>query len=241
MLCDSDEDPEKERLYVDVMRAEGVAGVILATTSQALSHIRNLLGHNIPVVAIDRRIKDRRVDSVLVANANGAFLAIEHLLGLGHRRISMVSMRSIPTGRERQAGYLRALRKYGVRGSRRLIRLGVPKPEGGYRLACELLKLKPRPTALFVDNNMMMLGALEAIRESGLSVPEELSVVGFDDMPWATLLHPPLTVVSQPTHELGRKAVENLLERIDHPTRPVSHLRLIPKLIIRESSGAACA
>jgi LacI family fructose operon transcriptional repressor len=240
VLCDSDEDPEKERLYVDVMRAEGVAGVILATTSEALSHIRNLLAHNIPIVAIDRRIKDRRVDSVLVANAKGAFLAVEHLLSLGHRRICMVSMRSIPTGHERQAGYLRALRKYGVRGARSLIRLGVPKPEGGYKLARELLDLEPRPTALFVDNNMMMLGALEAIRESGLRVPEELSVVGFDDMPWATLLHPPLTTVAQPTNELGRRAVEDLLERLDQPNKPVSHVQLMPKLIIRESTAAAC-
>jgi DNA-binding LacI/PurR family transcriptional regulator len=240
VLCDSDENPEKERLYVDVMRAEGVAGVILASTSEASQHIRNLLAHNIPVVAIDRRIKDRRVDSVLVANAKGAFMAVQHLLDLGHRRIGMVSMRSIPTGRERQVGYLRAFRECGVRASRRLIRMGAPKPEGGYGLARELLRLEPRPTALFVDNNMMMLGALQAIRESGLSVPEELSVVGFDDMPWATLLNPPLTVVAQPTQELGRKAVEHLLERLDGPDRPVSHVQLMPKLIVRESTAKAC-
>lgn len=238
VLCDSDEDPEKERLYVDVMRAEGVAGVILATTSQAIQHIRNLLAHNIPVVAIDRRIKDRRVDSVLVANAKGAFLAVQHLLHLGHQRIGMVSMRSIPTGRERQSGYLRAFRRCGVRASRRMLRTGVPKPEGGYESARELLRLEPRPTALFVDNNMMMLGALEAIRDCGLSVPEELSVVGFDDVPWATLLHPALTVVAQPTHELGRKSVEQLLERLDQPGKPVSHVLLMPELIVRESTGA---
>jgi LacI family fructose operon transcriptional repressor len=240
VLCNSDEDPEKERLYIDVMRAEGVAGMILATTSHVNSHIRNLLAHNIPIVAIDRRIKDRRVDSVLVANVKGAFQAVEHLLRLGHQRIGMVSMRIIPTGRERRVGYLRALRKYGVRSSSRLIRLGLAKPEGGYECARKLIQLEPRPTALFVDNNMMMLGALEAIRESGLRVPEELSVVGFDDMPWAKLLHPPLTVVAQPTHELGRQAVESLLERLDQPDKPVSHVQLMPELIIRESTGAAC-
>lgn len=238
VLCDSDEDPEKEKLYTDVMRAEGVAGVIVATTSDANSHIQNLLAHNIPVVAIDRRVKDRRVDSVVVANAKGAFMAVEHLLGLGHRRIAMVSMRSLPTGTERQAGYLRALRKYGVRGSRRLIRLGVPKPEGGYQYARQLLSLDPRPTAIFVDNNMMMLGALEAIRECGIRVPQELSVVGFDDVPWATLLNPPLTVVAQPTHELGRKAVEQVLKRLDQPGETGSHFQLMPRLIIRDSTGA---
>jgi LacI family fructose operon transcriptional repressor len=240
VLCDSDEDPEKEKLYVDVMRAEGVAGVIIATTSETLSQIRNLLAHNIPVVAIDRRIKERRVDSVLVANAKGAILAAEHLLGLGHRRIGMLSMQSIPTGFERQAGFLGTLRKHGVRGSRRLVRLGLPKPEGGYKLARELLSIEARPTALFVDNNMMMLGALEAIRDCSLVVPADLSVVGFDDMPWAKLLHPPLTVVAQPTHELGRMAVEQLLERLEQPDRPVSHLQLMPELIIRGSTGAAC-
>lgn len=238
VLCDSDEDPEKEKLYTDVMRAEGVAGVIVATTSDAHSHIQNLLAHNIPVVAIDRQVKDRRVDSVVVANAKGAFMAMEHLLQLGHRRIGDVSMRFLPTGKERQAGYLRALRKYGVRGSRRLMRSGVPKPEEGYELARQLLSLDPRPTAIFVDNNMMMLGALQAIRESGVRVPQELSVVGFDDVPWATLLNPPLTVVAQPTHELGRRAVEQVLRRLDQPGVTGTHFQLMPRLIIRESTGA---
>ncbi len=237
VLCNSDEDREKEWLYIDVMRAEGVAGVILASTAQANSHLRNLTAHGIPVVAIDRRINDRRVDSVLVANAEGAFQAVEHLLRLGHRRIGMISMRYIATGRERRAGYLRALRKYGVRASGRLISLGIAKPEGGYACAQRLLRLKPRPTALFVDNNMMMLGALTAMYDSALRIPDDLSVVGFDDMLWAPLLQPPLTVVAQPTYELGRKAAEHLLERLDQPNRPVVHVQLTPKFIIRASTN----
>jgi DNA-binding LacI/PurR family transcriptional regulator len=236
VLCDSDEDGEKERLYIDVLRAEGVAGVILAPTARVNSHLANLIAHGIPVVAIDRPIEDLGVDSVSVANAEGAFQAVEHLLRLGHRRIGLVSMQFIPTGRERRAGYLRALHQYDIHVSHRLIRLGLAKPEAGYECARQLLQLAPRPTALFVDDNMMMLGVLAAIRDGGLCIPDDISVVGFDDMPWAPLLQPALTVVAQPTYELGRQAAEHLLERLAQPDKPVIHELLTPKLIVRAST-----
>jgi LacI family fructose operon transcriptional repressor len=237
VLCDSDEDAAKERLYIDVMRVEGVAGIILAPTAHVNSQLRDLTADGISVIAIDRPIKDLRVDSVLVANAEGAFLAVEHLLRLGHREIGLVGMKFIPTGRERRSGYSCALREYGVPASRHLICLGVAKAEGGYECALKLLRAKPRPTALFVDNNMMMLGALAAIRDCRLSIPEDISIIGFDDMPWAPLLQPPLTVVAQPTYDLGRKAAQHLLERLAQPDKPVIHELLSPRLIVRASTG----
>lgn len=238
VLCNSDENTEKEKLYLDVMRAEAVGGLILAPTSGGSAHLRTLLAHRIPVVAIDRPMRDARVDSVLVANTWGAAQAVEHLLRLGHRRIAMVTMRGIATGRERQRGYRLAHKKFGVPVVQRLTAIGAAKPEGGYECTRKLLQVRPPPTALFVDNNMMMLGALQAVRDARLQIPNDLSIVAFDDLPYATLLQPPLTVVAQPTYEMGQRALQLLLERLEKPDKPATTLCLEPTLIVRQSTAA---
>ncbi|MBI4671174.1 MAG: LacI family DNA-binding transcriptional regulator [Chloroflexi bacterium] len=238
VLCNSDEDTAKEKLYIDVMRAEGVAGLIVAPTRQTNTHLRALLQQHIPVVAIDRVLHGKHLDNVMVDNVEGARQAVIHLLELGHRRIGMVSTRFISTGTERQQGYLNAFQERGLRADRRLIALGAPKPESGYACTRELLNREPRPTAIFVANNMMLVGALSAIREAGLRAPHEISIVGFDDLPWAPLLEPPLTTIAQPTYELGKCAVELALKRIASPDRAAEQVRLKTGLIVRGSTGA---
>jgi DNA-binding LacI/PurR family transcriptional regulator len=238
VLCNSDEDPEKERLYINIMRAEAVAGVILASTAETNPLVADLFDHNIPVVAIDRRIRDKRVDSVLAANIQGAFEAVSHLIALGHRRIGFIGLPlTRTTGIERYAGYVRALRAHGLPASRSLVRIGDAKQEGGRARTIELLTKRPSITALFVANNLMTLGALDALRERGLRIPADISIVGFDDMPWATLLQPPLTAVAQPTYELGQRAAELLLERFAQPQKPVAHIELKTSLIVRGSTA----
>ncbi len=234
VLCNSDEDPQKERLYVNVMRAEAVAGVILASTAETNPLVADLIDHGIPVVAIDRRIRDSRVDSILADNIAGAFAAVSHLITLGHRHIGFVGLPlTRTTGKERYDGYTRALREHGLPVSRRWIRTADAKQQGGHDRTLDLLKSQPSITALFVANNLMTLGALNAIRECGLRIPDDISVVGFDDMPWATLLQPPLTVVAQPSYEIGEKASELLLERFKQPEKPAVHIELKTNLIIR--------
>jgi len=239
VLCNSDEDPEKEKLYVDVMRAEAVAGVIIASASETQPHIDTLLDAHIPVVALDRRIKDRRVDSVLVSNVQGAYEAVTHLIERGHRYIGFIGLPlNRTTGRERFEGYQRALRQHRLPVVRARIRISDAKQQGGYAATQDLLAHQPRLTALFVANNLTTLGALQAIHERGLRIPDDISIVGFDDMPWATLLHPPLTAVAQPTYELGRQAAELLLARLKDPRKPVAHVQLPTTLIVRGSTGA---
>jgi len=239
VLCNSDEDPEKEKLYVDVMRAEAVAGVIIASASETQPHIDTLLDTHIPVVALDRRIKDRRVDSVLVSNVQGAYQAVTHLIERGHRYIGFIGLPlNRTTGRERFEGYQRALRQHHLPVVRARMRISDAKQQGGYAAAQDLLAHQPRLTALFVANNLTTLGALQAIHERGLRIPDDISIVGFDDMPWATLLHPPLTAVAQPTYELGRQAAELLLARLKDPRKPVAHVQLPTTLIVRGSTGA---
>lgn len=238
VLCNSDEDFEKEKLYINVMRAEAVAGVIIASTLESNPLISDLRNHKIPVVAVDRRIKNQKIDSVFVANARGAFAAVSHLIELGHRKIGFVGLPwSCVPGKERFEGYQRALREKGLAVSRRLVRIGDAKQPSGYTCTLELLKSQSSMTALFVANNLMTLGALDAIRARGLKIPDQISIVGFDDMPWAPLLQPPLTAVAQPTYELGRKAGELLLERLQNPHKPVANVQLDTTLIVRGSSG----
>ncbi len=237
VLCNTDEDPNKERLYINVMRAEAVAGVILASTSETNPLAADLFDHDIPVVAIDRRIKDKRVDSVLAANTQGAFEAVSHLIALGHRRIGFVGLQlTRSTGKERYDGYVRALREHGLSVSRQLVRIADAKQQGGYKRTHDLMTERPAITALFVANNLMTLGALDAIHERGMKIPDDISVVGFDDMACATLLEPPLTTVAQPTYELGQRAAELLLERLKQPQKPAVQIELKTSLIVRGST-----
>ncbi|MCS7060514.1 MAG: LacI family DNA-binding transcriptional regulator [Anaerolineae bacterium] len=236
VLCNTDENPEKEQLYINVMRAEAAAGVILAAVSEDSPRVRGLLDHHIPVVAIDRQLKDEMVDSVCVDNVEAAREAVSTLLDLGHRRIGLIGVpRTITTGRDRYAGYLRAFHERQLRVSRDWICFGDTRETGGYLCAGHLLQLKPPVTALFATNSLMTLGALRRIHEMKLRIPEDISIIGFDDMPWAELLRPALSNVAQPTYELGRTAAQLLLKRLEHPQEPPQHVVLKTRLIMRDS------
>jgi|YelNatPaOPRAMG01_1025707.scaffolds.fasta_scaffold55725_1 DNA-binding LacI/PurR family transcriptional regulator len=239
LLCNSDEQPEREELYVRLLLAEKVAGVIVSPTNEDSTSYAPLIQNEIPVVAIDRRLRNFAVDTIVTDNFKGAYAAVSLLIQLGHQRIALISgPSSVTTGFERQEGYIAAMREHGLPISSDLIKESDFKQEGGYRAAIELLSLKERPTAFFVANNLMTLGALSAIHQRGLSIPEDVALVGFDDMPWATALNPPLTAVYQPTQIMGRIAAEMLLARIADPKRPVQEIKLEPTLIIRESCGS---
>lgn len=238
VLCNSDENAEKERLYVNVMRAEGAAGVILAAVSEDSPHVRALIDQRIPVVAIDRRLKDSSIDSVCVDNVAAACEAVSALIDLGHRRIGLIAVPlHITTGRDRHAGYLRAFHEHRLKASREWIRFGDTRETGGYACAGELLQLDPPVTALFATNSLMTLGALRRIHDMGLRIPQDISIIGFDDVPWAELLSPALSNVSQPTYELGRTAAQLLLERLSDPQRPPAHVTLKTRLMLRESAA----
>lgn len=237
LLCNSDEDPQKERLYVDILFQERVAGVIIVPTGKDCCDL--LVQRRIPVVMADRKVPDINIDSVTLDNTAGAYTATAHLISLGHTRIGLVSAPPhASVGLERRQGYERALREHGLPVDESLIRMGNFKESGGYQAAKELLAIKPRPTAIFSVNNLMTIGTLQAIHEQGLRIPKDISVVGFDDMPWLPLLTPPLTVVSQPVYEIGRVAAEILFRRIYlGPEEPVQEIILQPEFIVRGSTA----
>jgi DNA-binding LacI/PurR family transcriptional regulator len=241
-LGNSDESPDKERRYLEVMRAESVDGIIVPPSSEHDTTIPELARAGVPVVCVDRRLPRARVDTVVVDNVRGAWEATEHLVRLGHRRIGFIEgLPQLSTSRERLQGYRTALEENDLAFDPALVRRGDSRHASGRDLAAELLRLAAPPTALLAGNNLMTLGALEAIHRLGLRVPEDVAVVGYDDMPWALALDPPLTAIRQPGYELGRRAMEVLLGRIRAPERSVSLVMLEPELVVRRSCGAGAA
>jgi LacI family transcriptional regulator/LacI family repressor for deo operon, udp, cdd, tsx, nupC, and nupG len=139
---------------------------------------------------------------------------------------------------ERLHGYQHALEDAGIPFDQSLVRFGNSKHESGRDLTAQLLELPERPTAVFAGNNLITLGALETIHRRGLRIPEEIAIVGFDDMYWATSLNPPLTAVSQPGYEIGRRAAELLFQRVADPDRPTAKVLLKTTLMVRRSCGS---
>jgi LacI family transcriptional regulator/LacI family repressor for deo operon, udp, cdd, tsx, nupC, and nupG len=237
ILCNSDENLEKERFYLDVMRAESVDGIVLPPFDDTDVAVIEMVKTEIPVVCVDRSHARVKTDLVEVDNYQGAFEAVRHLIEKGHRSIGLIEGRSqVSTSRERLRGYLDALTANGITPRKELMRAGDFKQESGRILASELLDLRKPPTAFFVCNNLMTVGALGALHQRGVRIPEEVALVGFDDLPWAEALDPPPTVVRQPAYEVGRQAMELLLKRIMEPQRPPVTVRLRPELVIRKST-----
>lgn len=238
LLCNADEDPNKEQLYVEVLRAERVAGAIVACTSETCCPA--LLESYLTWVAVDRRLPGRAVDTVVVDNLAGARQAVQHLLDLGHRRIGFIGgPETVTTGRERRDGYLAAFAGRRLPVPADLLLMGDFKEASGRRLASELLGRSDLPTALFIANNLMTMGALQALQEHAVRIPQDISVVGFDDVPWMSLLQPPLTTVRQPTYQIGKEAAELLFRRLrEGPQKPPESIILQTELIVRGSTAA---
>ena len=238
ILCNSDEDPGKERQYVEVLCAEHAAGAIVVPTRENQRTLKLFQEHHIPVVAVDRRVKDKDIDVVLVDNVRGAHEAIAHLFANGYRRIGMISGPMTATsGRERLEGYRLALQEAGLTYDPGLVRSGSFKEQSGLELTRELLDLEEPVDALFCANNLMTVGALTAIRERGLRLPEDLALVGFDEMPWAALGS--VTTVTQPVYDIGSTAALRLFQRLQQKdTTPLTRQEIVlaPTLNVRNSS-----
>jgi DNA-binding LacI/PurR family transcriptional regulator len=202
--------------------------------------MKRIILSDLPVVMIDDRLRSRRIDSIMVDNEGGGYLAVEHLASLGHRRIGLViSPRGWQVTEDRLNGALGALKDAGLSMNDTTIIESDFTPEGGRQAGRKIAAMNPRPTGVFFFNDEMAAGALQAIYEvSSLRVPQDLSVVGFDDISWAQLAHPQLTTVHVEKDIMGREAVQRLYQSIeDHGHLPTT--TIIPtRLVIRKSTGA---
>ncbi len=217
-------------------RADAIIGVFFHLRAPDL---RVLLGQGIAIVRLETRAHttgDLPLDSLYVDNAAAAYAAVSYLIERGHTRIGMLAGRGGPR-ETRLAGYRRALADKGLAADERWIRSVGFTDRGGYDGMRQLLELAPHPTAVFAANDLIAIGALRAIREADLRVPDDIAVVGFDDIPAAQLVSPALTTVAQFSERLGRRAAEMVLERLDGRVHQGGRSEMMPfELIVRQSA-----
>ncbi|SMB93451.1 transcriptional regulator, LacI family [Thermanaeromonas toyohensis ToBE] len=236
ILCNTDGDSQQEALHAKALREKAVDGLIFTASSKNNKHVLELVEVGIPVVLIDRRVEGNNLDAVLVDNVAGAYEATKYLIGLGHKYIGFIAGPDVTTALERQEGYCRALKEAGIEVKEKLIQPGNFRYESGYTGALNLLEYGV--TAILAANDLMALGAMRAIEEKGLRIPQDIAVVGFDDIPLASLVKPALTTVNQPAYQMGALAAEILLERIEGKRAgEPKEVILTPSLVIRESCG----
>jgi LacI family transcriptional regulator len=213
-----------------------VDGVLIAAATSDAAYRRNLLG-GLPAVLVNRK-EPGDLASVPVDDEAGAALAVRYLTELGHRRIAHVAgPQNADTARRRLRGYRLALRAAGIDAPSEWIAEASFDEAAGHLAATRLVNLDPRPTALFAANIRIAIGALSAVRRAGLRVPDDVSVIGFDDTPLAAYVDPPLTTVRMPLEELGSVAVESLLAEIDGSRAESLMLSIPPELVVRASAG----
>jgi LacI family transcriptional regulator len=238
VLANADEDVAKEARYLEVAAAEQMAGVLLSPASSRQTRIDVLAERGIPVVTIDRRLAAASVDRHTDNTHHAPGAPTEHLIAQGCRRVGFVAGPvQITTGASRLAGYRAALRAAGRAPDPSLTAYADFRTEGGHAATEQLLRSRRPPDGLLISNNLMTIGGLQAIAEAGLTIPADIAVVGFDDDIWATALRPPLTVVTQPTYEIGRVAAELLLRRVDGGKFPPRRIVLRATLVERASSA----
>ena len=219
-----------ERRYLSRISGTLADGAILVTPGS----IDETFGT--PVVAVDHNVQSSTLPSVDSENLKGAVAATEHLLGLGHRRIGFLAGRhDLESARLRERGYRRALAAAGIQVDEDMVKVGGYDAATATEPARRLLELEPRPTAIFAANDVTALETIAVARSLGIRVPDDLAVVGFDNVPESALGDPPLTTVEQPIQQMGREAVRMLLELIEDPTRTTTQVILPTRLIVRGS------
>jgi DNA-binding LacI/PurR family transcriptional regulator len=240
-LCDSQEDAARENDHLLALFSRRVDGVLLACCGDSTSYETTLRLH-VPCVFVDRLPTSRPEGTVSTDNVQAGYLAARHLLDLGHRRIAMIVGRlNLSPHRDRLEGFRKAMQEANLPIRDEYLILGDVQIESGFDATRQLLELETKPSAVMVSNNKLLLGLLQALDEKKIKVPEQMSVVGFDDYAWNKYLSPAVTAIAQPTFEMGRQAFGLLLQlmnRDDASDFPSKHLRLLAELRVRKSTAA---
>ncbi len=226
----------KERSYA-VKLAKGLSdGLLLVVPLVTSEYLEALREQQFPYVLIDQTDPANQSSIVDSTNWQGAYDAIRYLIELGHARIGFITgLMTLTSGVDRLEGYKAALRENQIDYDPALVIPGDFTQSGGHYAAKRLLDLRQRPTAIFASNDLSAFGAMEAIRDRGLDIPGDISIIGFDDMPQASLVYPRLTTVRQPLDQMGRVAVRMLIDEIEHPRHMPRRVTLSTSLVIRES------
>ncbi|HYK72278.1 MAG TPA: substrate-binding domain-containing protein [Pseudoneobacillus sp.] len=216
IVCNADDDPSKEENYIQMLLAKQVDGLVIFPTGDNLNLYHSMVKQNYPVVFVDRIVDGVNIDVFLLDNENASKLAVKHLYDQGHKRIGIVTPPieiKITPRVERIEGYKKALRDYQLPVNEDYIKsMNVDVLKYGLK---EMFSVQKPPTAIIASNDLTLFEVLKFAKETGLTIPNQLAVVGFDDIPFVTILEPTLTIFSQPTFEMGNKAAELLIQKIE--------------------------
>jgi LacI family fructose operon transcriptional repressor len=233
LMCNTDEDPDKEELYLNLLYDENVAGVIFSPTHQFNINSQTY-NQKMPFVVIDRAIESNDVDMVMLDNVAAAYELTEHLINNGYKNLAGLFGDASTTGQERSRGFDKALKDHHLTSA--ATHFIAPRIQQGYETSMTMLSQPNRPDAIFTSNSLLTAGAYQAARDSKLKIPADVAIVGFDETTWGVLVDPPITVIAQPTEEIGRTATELLFQRIQEPSRSPKTVILKGSLIVRGSS-----
>jgi len=239
LIGNTDSDDERERMVFEQMRARHVDGLVLATARLRHPLLAEASRSEMPVVLINRLAQDYSFPSVTVDNERGVRMAVAHLSALGHRRIAHIAgPQEMSTGLSRYRGFVTAMESSGLQVDSDLVVFAKAfTVEEGVRCSQLLLERRAGCTAIAAGNDMLAVGCYAALDDAGLRCPEDISVVGFNDMPFIDRLRPPLTTIRFPHYQVGTEAAQLLLERIGEHAGPVKILYLAPELVVRGSTA----
>lgn len=237
VMCSTDNNSKKEAGYITLLRQKRVDGIIIATGTSIEGLLSGLADYNIPLALISRDIPKIEADSVRADDATGAYQAVAHLTGLGHRHIAVLAEdMELMTTRERVIGYRRALEDAGIAYTDELVTISNSSVEAGKQRALELMGSEHPPTAIVAFNDLLAVGVVQAAKELRLSIPWDLSVISFDNTVLAGIVDPPLTSVAVPIQQMGRQIMDMLIERVRGEKGDKQRIVLKPELIIRQST-----
>ncbi|WP_261131595.1 LacI family DNA-binding transcriptional regulator [Bacillus sp. Marseille-Q3570] len=240
MICNSNEEAELEEEHIRSFQMKQVDGMIINPTLKNLTIYQKLIKNEFPLVSINRKLSGLNIDTVTMNNIEGAKLAVEHLIGLGNRKIAIIVYPpdDISPRIERIEGYKKGLQENGIDFDPSMIRIVEERKGEVKKQVRDLLSGHDKPDAIFSTNNIMTLEVLEGIKDLQLNVPEDLSVIGYDETVWSKHLKPALTTVYQPAYDMGELAAKKLIQRINKKGSEMETLTLEPRLIVRDSCGA---
>jgi LacI family transcriptional regulator, galactose operon repressor len=239
LTANTDNDPQREAADWHAMRARQVDGIITATARRDIGVLDEIRESNVPLVLVNRRLDDGSLPAAVADDRRGIRLAVDHLIGLGHERIAHISGPiELSTGHERLEAFFDSMRDGGLEPDPQLIVTANAFTEvEGARAARELLDRGGDPTAIVAANDLIALGCYDVLAERGLECPADVSIVGFNDMPFADRFQPPLTTVRIPHYEIGTAAAELMLELLQNGTDEPREVRLEPSLAVRRSTA----
>lgn len=232
--CNTDGKIEDEKLHLNALISRGVDGIIISPSNLRRKYLEELLKTKIPVVFIDRCLKNLNASYIIIDHFSGGYQMTKYLLSLGHRRIAYIRG-EVEMGRF--YGYKKALDEYGIQIDNTLTSVCDFTVRGGERAARKIMRIKKLPTAIFCVNDLVALGAMKVIKERGLKIPQDVSLAGFDNSYFTEFLSPPLTTVHQPKYELGQDVARILLNEMNSRPCSPSKIEIEPVLVIRESCG----